>query len=155
MINWVLQLNNSQLENSFSSLLEKHHVLSFPNQPNPNPIQSVIDRGNLRTQNVFFVEKGKTSRSQEIDDKRLQKELASSDRTGKPVKLSEDIRVMHAHALSGPRATVVHKQRQQPCSRTELWNLPSVAQLECPALCRGTDSRRRTRTTWTAGTRTA
>ena len=24
--------------------LEKHHVLSFPNQPNPNPIQSVIDR---------------------------------------------------------------------------------------------------------------
>ena len=38
------QLNNSQLENSFNSLLEKHHVLSFPNQPNPNPIQSVIDR---------------------------------------------------------------------------------------------------------------
>ena len=31
----------------------------FPNQPNPHPIQSVIDRGNLRTQNVFFVEKGK------------------------------------------------------------------------------------------------
>ena len=32
-----------------------------------------------------------------IDDKRLHKELDSSDRTGKPVKLSEDIRVMHAH----------------------------------------------------------
>ena len=45
---------------------------------------------------MFFVEKGKTSRSQEIDDKRLQEELGSSDRTGKPVK-SEDIRVMHAH----------------------------------------------------------
>ena len=71
-------------------------MLSFPNQPNPNPIQSVIDRGNLRTERVF-VEKGKTSRSQEIDDKRLQKELGSSDRTGKSVKLSEDIRVMHAH----------------------------------------------------------
>ena len=54
MINWVLQLNNSQLENSFNSLLEKHHVLRVPNQPNPNPIQSVIDRGNLRIQNVFF-----------------------------------------------------------------------------------------------------
>ena len=25
-----------------------------PNQPNPNPKQSVIDRGNLRTQNVFL-----------------------------------------------------------------------------------------------------
>ena len=85
MINWVLQLNNSQLENSFNSLLEKHLALIFPNQPNPNPIQSVIDRGNLRTQNVF-VEKGKTSRSQEIDDKRLQEELGSSERTGKPVK---------------------------------------------------------------------
>ena len=70
-------------------------MLNSPNQPNPNPIQSVIDRGNLRTQNVF-VEKGKTSRSQEIDDKRLHKELGSSDRTGKLVKLSEDIRVMHA-----------------------------------------------------------
>ena len=54
MINWVLQLNNSQLENSFNSLLEKHHMSNSPNPPNPNPIQSVIDRGNLRTQNVFL-----------------------------------------------------------------------------------------------------
>ena len=100
MINSVLQLNNIQLENSFNSLLEKHHVSVFPNQPNPNPSQSVIDRGNLRTQNVFFVEKGRTSRSQEIDDKRLHKELGSSDRTGKLVK-SEDIRVMHAHDGTG------------------------------------------------------
>ena len=41
------------------------------------------------------MEKGKTSRSQEIDDKRLQEGLGSSDRTGKLVKF-EDIRVMHA-----------------------------------------------------------
>ena len=54
MIIWVLQLNNSQLGNSFNSLLEKHLVLSFPSQSNPNPIQSVIDQGNLRTQNVFL-----------------------------------------------------------------------------------------------------
>ena len=101
MINWVLQLNNSQLENSLNSLVEKHHVLSFPNQPNPNPTQSVIDRGNLRTQNVFFVEKGKTSRSREIDEKGLQEELGSSDRSEKPVKLSEDIRVMHVHDGTG------------------------------------------------------
>ena len=79
---------------------EVQHVLSFPNQPNPNPIQSVIDQGHLRTQNVFFVEKGKTSRSQEIDDKCLHRELDSSDRTGKLVK-SEDIRVMHAHDGTG------------------------------------------------------
>ena len=35
MINWVLQLNNSQLGNSFNSLLEKHFVLSFPSQSKP------------------------------------------------------------------------------------------------------------------------
>ena len=46
------------------------------------------------------VEKGKTSRSHEIKDKRLQQELGSSDRTGKLVK-SEDIRVMHAHDGTG------------------------------------------------------
>ena len=47
------------------------------------------------------MDKGKTSRPQEIDDKRLHKKLGSSDRTGKPVKLSEDIRVMHAHEGTG------------------------------------------------------
>ena len=43
-------------------------MLNSPNQPNPNPNQSVIDRGNLRTQNVFLWIKEKTSRSHEIDD---------------------------------------------------------------------------------------
>ena len=47
-----------------------------------------------------FVEKGKTSRSQEIVGKRLQEELGSSDRTGKPVKC-EDNRVMHVHDRTG------------------------------------------------------
>ena len=100
MINGVLQLNNSQLESSFNSLLEKHLVSIFPNQPNPNPIQSVIDRGKPEDTERVFVQKGKTSRSQEIDDKRLQEELGFSDRTGKLVK-SEDIRVMHAHDGTG------------------------------------------------------
>ena len=44
MINRVLQLNISQLENS---LLEKHLVLNLPSQPHPNTIQFVIERGNL------------------------------------------------------------------------------------------------------------
>ena len=93
MINRVLQLNISQLEHSFNSLLEKHHVLSFPNQPNP-----ICDRsGKPEVTERVFVDKGKTSHSQKIVGKRLQEELGSSDRTGKPVKLFENIRVMHAH----------------------------------------------------------
>ena len=56
MINRALLLN-SKLENSFDSLLEKHHVLSFPNQPNPNPIQSVIERGNLWRRKQFLERK--------------------------------------------------------------------------------------------------
>ena len=72
--------------------------LSKPTQSKPNPI---CDRsGKLEVTERVFVEKGKTSRSQEIDDKRLQEGLGSSDRTGKPVK-SEDIRVMHAHDGTG------------------------------------------------------
>ena len=71
---------------------------SKPTQSKPNPI---CDRsGKPEDTERVFVEKGKTSRSQEIDGKRLQEELGSSDRTGKPVK-SEDIRVMHAHDGTG------------------------------------------------------
>ena len=72
---------------------------STPTRSKPNPI---CDRsGKPEETERGFVEKGKTSRSQEIEDKRLHKELGSSDRTGKPVKLSEDIRVMHAHDGTG------------------------------------------------------
>ena len=71
-------------------------MLSFPNQPNP-----ICDRsGKPEVTERVFVDKGKTSRSQEIDDKRFQEELGSSDRTGKLVK-SEDNRVMHAHDGTG------------------------------------------------------
>ena len=63
--------------------------LSKPTQSKPNPI---CDRSvKLEDTERVFVDKGKTSRSQGIGDKRLHKELGSSDRTGKPVKLSEDI----------------------------------------------------------------
>ena len=101
MINWVLQLNNSQLENSFNSLFGEapRDKLSKPTQSKPNPI---CDRtGKPEDTERVFVDEGKTSRSQEIDDERLQKELGSSDGTGKPVKLSEDIRVMHVHDGTG------------------------------------------------------
>ena len=73
--------------------------LSKPTQSKPNPI---CDRsGKPEDAERVFVDKGKTSRSHEIDDKRLRKELGSSDRTGKPVQLSEDIRVVHAHDGTG------------------------------------------------------
>ena len=49
---------------------------------------------------MFLWRKEKTSRSQEIVGKRLQEELGSSDRTGKPVKY-EDNRVMHVHDRTG------------------------------------------------------
>ena len=71
---------------------------SKPIQSKPNPI---CDRsGKLEHTEHVFVDKGKTSRSQEIVGKRLQEEFGSSDRTVKPVK-SEDIRVMHVHDGTG------------------------------------------------------
>ena len=73
--------------------------LSKPTQSKPNPI---CDRsGKPEDTERIFVDKEKTSRSHEIDDKRLHKELGSSDRSGKPEKLSEDIRVKHAHDGTG------------------------------------------------------
>ena len=100
-MNWVLQLNNSQSVNSFNSLFGEvqHATFSQLTQPNPKPI---CDRsGKPEDTERVFGNKGKTSRSQEIDDKRLHEELGSADRTGKPVQLSEDIRVKHAHDGTG------------------------------------------------------
>ena len=71
---------------------------SKPTQSKPNPICDRTGKP-VDTERVF-VEKGKTSRSQEIVGKRLQEELGSSDRTGKPVK-NEDNRVMHVHDRTG------------------------------------------------------
>ena len=73
--------------------------LSKPTQSKPKPIcdRSVKPEDTERV----FVDKGKTSHSHEIDDKRLHKELVSSDRSVKPEKLSEDIRVKHAHDGTG------------------------------------------------------
>ena len=61
----------------------------------------MIDRAKPENTEDVFVVKGETSRSHEIDDKRLHKELGSSDRSGKPDKLSEDIRIKHAHDGTG------------------------------------------------------
>ena len=74
-------------------------MLNSPNQSKPKPI---CDRsGKPEDTERVFVDEGKTSRSHEIDDKRLHKELVSSDRSGKPQTLSEVIRVKHAHDGTG------------------------------------------------------
>ena len=77
----------------------QHAKFSKPTQPKPKPI---CDRSGKPedTEDVFVV-KGETSRSHEIDEKGLHEELGSSDRSGKPEKLSENIRVKHAHDGTG------------------------------------------------------
>ena len=84
MINRVLQLNISQLENSFNSHLEKHFKLVLPSQPNSlNPLK--IERGQPVTQEIVGKSQG---------------ELSSSDRTGQPVK-DEEKRVLKNHDRTG------------------------------------------------------
>ena len=89
--------------------------LSKPTQSKPKPI---CDRsGKPEDTERVFVDKGKTSRSHEIDEKRLHKELGSSDRSGKPERLSEDIRVKHAHDGTGqpvePSSSSTHIVKEQ------------------------------------------
>ena len=73
----------------------QHATLSQLTQPKPKPI---CDRsGKLDSTEDVFVVKGETSRSHEIDEKGLHEELGSSDKSGKPDKLSENIRVKRAH----------------------------------------------------------
>ena len=98
MINRVLQLNNSQLESSFNSHLEKHFNLVLPSQPIfPNPIE---DRtGQPVTQEIV----GKS-----------QEELSSSDRPGKPV--SEEEQHVRNHDSSGkPEGEVTQHTVQEDC----------------------------------------
>ena len=61
----------------------------------------MIDRGKLENTEDMFVVQGETSRSHDIDEKGLQEELGSSDSSGKPERLSEDIRAKHAHDGTG------------------------------------------------------
>ena len=49
----------------------------------------------------MFVVKGETSRSHEINEKGLHEELDSSDRSGKPERLSANTRVKQAHDGTG------------------------------------------------------
>ena len=54
----------------------------------------MIEREKPEDTERVFVDKGETSRSHEIDEKRLHEELGSSDRSGKPDNLSENTHVL-------------------------------------------------------------
>ena len=65
-------------------------------------IRPICDRsGNPDSTEDVFVNKGKTSRSHEIDETGLHEELRSSDRSEKPENLSENIHVKQAHDGTG------------------------------------------------------
>ena len=100
-MNWALLLKNNQLVNSFNSLVGEVQQATFSQltQPKPKPIcdRSVKPEDTERD----FVVKGETSRSHEINEKRLHKELGSSERLGKPDNLSQNTRVKQAHDGSG------------------------------------------------------
>ena len=49
----------------------------------------------------MFVVKGETSRSHEINEEGFHEKLCASDRSGQPERLSENIRVKHAHDGTG------------------------------------------------------
>ena len=100
-MNWALQLNNSQLENSFNSHCGEVQRTAFSQLTLPKS-KPICDRSGKpdNTEDVFVV-KGETSRSHESDEKGLHEEFGSSDRSGKPDKLSENIRVKHAHHGTG------------------------------------------------------
>ena len=72
---------------------------SKPTQPKP---KRICDRSGKPedTEDVFVV-KGETSRSHEIDEKGLHEELGSSERSGKPDKLSDNICNKHTHDGTG------------------------------------------------------
>ena len=82
---------------------------SKPTQSKPNPI--CVRTVKLVDTERVFVEKGKTSHSREIVGKRLQEELGSSDRTGKPVKC-QDNRVMNVPDRTGETRGIKHTHTQ-------------------------------------------
>ena len=72
-----------------------------PNQPNQNPNQSAIDRGNLRTQKICLLLKVKRPVPTRSMKKVCTKNLVLQIDRGNLRKLSENIRVKHAHDGTG------------------------------------------------------
>ena len=77
----------------------QHATFSQLTQPIPKPISDRSEKPE-DTERVF-VDKGKMSRSHEIDEKCFHEELGSSDRSEKPEKLSENTRVEQTHDGTG------------------------------------------------------
>ena len=82
----------------------QHEKFSKPTQPKPKPICYRSEKPE-NTEDMFVV-KGETSRSHEIDEKGLHEELGSSERSGKPEKLSENMLTMEQGNLWSKTAQV-------------------------------------------------
>ena len=102
--NWVQKFDRQPQEE-----VARQAKFFQPTQSIPKPI---CDRsGQLDNKHEVFVDKGETSRSQEIKVKSFHEELCSSDRSGQPDitprlirahnNLSEDIRAEQTHDRSG------------------------------------------------------
>ena len=101
MMNWALQLNNSQSVKLVQQSCGEVQQATFSQLTQLKP-QPICDRsGKLDSTEDVFVVKGETSRSHEIDEKGLHEELGSSDRSGKPDNMSENTRVKQAHNGTG------------------------------------------------------
>ena len=99
---YVLDDRTGQLvETSRSDYLQKDYGLSWSSQEWKSGDGEHDRSGKPEDTEDVFVIKGETSRSHEIDEKGLHKELGSSDRSGKPEELSGNIRVKHAHDGTG------------------------------------------------------
>ena len=105
MMNWVLQLINSQKVKLFDSLEEQHATFSQPIQN-----QSVIDQGNLRTCKMCLSLKVKRPVPMRPMKKGFHEKFCASDRSGQPeitpsvneaCNFSENIRVEQTHDGSG------------------------------------------------------
>ena len=100
--NWVRKLIDNQkkgVARQPEGEVARQAKFFQPTQPTPNPIRDRSGRPD-EMQDVFVVEGG-TSRSHEIDEKGFHGELCSSDRSGQPDNLSENIRVERIHDRSG------------------------------------------------------
>ena len=102
-------MNNNQSVKLFDSLVEVQRAAV--SQQTQQRSKQICDRSGKpdSTEDVFVV-KDETSRSHEIDEKRLQEELGFSDRSRKPDNLSENIRVEQTHSNLMSETAQVHLQ---------------------------------------------
>ena len=108
------------VQQSFGEALRAESSKPTQSKPNPNPIQSVIERGNPWRRNVFLWRKGKRPIHKRLLVSVCKKNLVLQIEREKPVKY-EDNRVMNVHDRTGkPVESSTHSARIW-FSRTSLY----------------------------------